>query len=407
MKLSSIVVLIGALQISGAYADTANPNAAFEKLFPFYTTTCVTGKTTRNTGEASANFGHEIMYIKGACKDNSVGYPKLKMCDATDSEGGVVLSLDGRFSNTLFTAVPGKEFLINAGVKSDEPFTQATLDAVMQRVVDTGALKGVKVGRVLFDNKPEKYSEEQWMANTMTPTDWGISLGRESYCLNIPMNQAQIQAEVDHLDTVNEPFVTEKAEVNWTLLGTNCATLVHNTLHAIGIRGEINEDPTKLVLVGEAFKQELPIPTNDFSLNEDVFNRVNKIDIAEVVFANKELRDLFDRFDTLPEASPTLLEYYPAHTYQNEIFTAGSIRWFELLGTHFNRNKIEKILANPAYGTIQGSLERVLKRLQYVQSTQKPVKADADSDLGKFAFRYNAWVQRSIDDLTGKLASLK
>jgi hypothetical protein len=52
---------------------------AYEKLFPYFVELCAASQfRSKLTGEGGGVAGHAVMYLKGACKDDSAPFPQLR-----------------------------------------------------------------------------------------------------------------------------------------------------------------------------------------------------------------------------------------------------------------------------------------------------------------------------------------
>jgi hypothetical protein len=95
------------------------PDPAYEKLFPYYVELCAASQfRSKLTGEGGGVAGHAVMYLKGACKDDSAPFPQLRRCHAVatspeDPEHGVGVSVNQMFKNVNWVAVPSYDLFLS------------------------------------------------------------------------------------------------------------------------------------------------------------------------------------------------------------------------------------------------------------------------------------------------------
>jgi len=66
------------------------PDPAYEKLFLYYVELCAASQFRSNlTGEGGGPAGHAVMYLKGACKDESAPFPQLRRCRGVATSLGI------------------------------------------------------------------------------------------------------------------------------------------------------------------------------------------------------------------------------------------------------------------------------------------------------------------------------
>jgi hypothetical protein len=375
--------------------------ADYDQLFPFYTTQCAVNQMVKKSNEPpGGQYGHSLLYIKGACRDTSAAYPKLKMCEAGDGQPtGAIVSLDSIYLNTKFIVMDGKELMFNAGLGKDQPLTQDYFDQIVAKALKTGAAKGI----TLTDGT----TDEESVIRRSTQTDWALSFAHDAACVRIPMNQKQIQAMVDTLNTTNEPYITGKKQFHWNEISDNCVTLIRDTFAKIGLRAPIATPHGLFKPIEElkqASKSELPLPAMDLVQTIDAVNNFRQIGTAETVYANAELRDYFNNFGTLPGAGGGTIIFVPMHTVGNDLYAHGANLIFDKLSKGVNEKKWESYLEDASYSAIDANLNIVLNHFFKIQRLRKSV--DESTELGKFAKSYNAWIDQNIKDIQFALSQL-
>src|SRR5215472_8540795 len=74
------------------------PDAAYERLFPYYVELCAASQFRGKIAGTGGVAGHAVMYLKGACKDDGAPFPLLRRCRAVatslgDPEHGAGISV--------------------------------------------------------------------------------------------------------------------------------------------------------------------------------------------------------------------------------------------------------------------------------------------------------------------------
>jgi hypothetical protein len=375
----------------------------YDTIFPYYTMQCAVGQVKELSGETSGKYGHGLIYIGGACKDKSADYPKVKLCEEGSSSKGVIVSLDGGYINTLFATVDGKDLLFNAGLQKDQVLDKAFFEQTVQKAISSGAARGVKINPAFID-KSVVMGDEERSARQSTKTDWAVSFARDSACARIPMNKAQVSAMVDALNQKNSDYISGNASFHWDEFTNNCITLIHNSLAQAGIVKTMSlKQPSAFEKLKKAISEQLPIPGMDLVKTVETVNNLSNIGSAQKVFANKDLRDAFEKFEALPLGGS--VEWIPMHVTNNTLYQHGEFK-FDPIGDRA-KNKFMNLLNDPQYSTVEGNLNRTLDHLKEIQKARVSLAADDLSDLAKFSAKYNAWIDQSILDYQSHLDMIK
>src|SRR5215831_16680460 len=125
------------------------PDPVYDQLFPYYVELCATSQFRSKLKGEGGVAGHAVMYIKGACKDESAPFPQLRRCrvaatELSDPEHGVGISVGRWFRNVNWVATPGYELFFRGNLKTGEPLTEAHFKATVHDVIDRGVYKGVE-----------------------------------------------------------------------------------------------------------------------------------------------------------------------------------------------------------------------------------------------------------------------
>jgi len=398
-------------------------HASYDSIFPYYTVQCSFSKERKTDGYSSSFMGHTVLYIKGACRDKSVPYPKLKLCDPgtdlTKKSSGVALSVEKIVSNSQYVATDGVDFLLNGSSLPDEPLTIDSIKNTVNAVLASGSLNGLKIHDKYLRKKPTDASVAEYLAWIGVGTDFAVSFGRDSTCARIPMTQSQIQAEVNYVNDTNEPYVTGAQEFSWSAVGDNCAHFTHDVLAAGGIRTEIPRSSSMGRVIYNFVSLHWEIPTNDVLKDLEFANDLTQIRSAEEVFNDHDEREIFNKLGTLPRLGATI-EEIPMHLFENNVYKANSPTTFLLdFPVVDNRGrKFDALEKDPAYTNVADNLQRTLTRLQEIQtqtkgsptptpsSTPSPAASGSNAELAEFSTRYNAWIDQSIVDIQTRLAKI-
>jgi hypothetical protein len=404
--------------------------ATYDSVVPYYTMQCSFSKYRMDDGDQSGFLGHTVIYIKGACRDKSVPYPKLKMCDPgtdlTNPASGVGLSVEKLVSNSQYVAVDGLDFLLNGSARPNEPVTNGTLQKTIDAVIASGTLNGVKIHDVYLKDKPVNQSITEYVAWQGLGTDFAVTFGRDSTCARIPMTRTQIQAEVHYLNETNEPFVTGAEEFDWNPFADNCAHFTHDVLSAGGVRTEIPRSNSRARAIYNVASFHWEMPNNDVLLDMEFANDLSKINTPKKVYEDHDERDQFNALGTLARLGATL-ELLPMHLIDNSVYLSDSPETyiFDIPFVRDRARKLKSVEKSPTYENLGDNLKRVLARLQKIQAgehdTNELIDLDPSligavplvsltpspaSDFVDFKERYDTWIYRSILDIQGKLAKL-
>jgi hypothetical protein len=382
----------------------------YDKVFPYYTIECAVTQLHKK-GEAPGGIGgHALLYMKGVCRDTSVDYPKVKMCDPgsvdlTNKNSGVAASVDKIFMNTRYVAIDGKDFMFHGNLKPDEPLNEETFNRSVLAVTQSGAAKGIKLHPDTQAGKPEGMSEEEYISRVGADTDYAIQFGRETTCVRIPMNEAQMHAEVDKINELNEPFVSGKKVYNWTAFTDSCVDFTHNVLAAAGIRTAVSTGSSLLRQTFDFATLHFQVPSNDVLAQAEWVNKFQNIRSAEDIYQDDSQREAFLRFGKLPQTGGAVMERVPMHLYGNDLYLpANGSMMLDIPIFKPRHHKLEKMLSDPLTTDIVASLVAYQAQLQRVKSERKPIASDADPEFAGFAAKYNQWIDEAIHETDEKLA---
>jgi hypothetical protein len=393
-----------------SYPNNSGPMPLFDKVFPLYTMECSLTQWAPKEGAPGGSAGHVLVYIKGVCRDQSVDYPKLKMCDdsvdLSDPNSGVTLSADKILENTEYFPTDGQQFLFQGDLKPGQQVTQETLLSTREAVVKSGAARGIKIHPEYLVNKPAGMSDEEYIAKVGADTDYAISIARETSCVRIPMTRSQIQAEVDFVNTSNEPYVSGQKIYDWNGPGDNCSNFAHDVLAAAGIRKYVSRTKNKLLGILKILTMRIQVPRNETLKTEETVNKISKIGTAEDVFNDDDSKEIFDKLGTLPETGG-LFQIVPMDVAGNQLYKLAPDAMMLDTPLIQNRHKdLKKVENDPEYTDLPTNIKRVLDRVLEVQKKRTAVVDSDHSDLAEFSRKYNAWIDETAISLIQKLSIL-
>jgi len=243
-------------------APLTRPDSIYEALSDHYVELCAVSQYRPREGELGGIPGHAVMYLKGACRDESAPYPRLRPChyatfDRKDPEHGAGISVNRWFKNVNWVATPGKFFFFNGDVAEYQLLDQERFDAAVQRALDLGMYRGVEVHAKPGAEAPQSIPD--FVAQDSIGTDFALRFGRTVFCTRLPM-PAELMAQVmDYLNALNDEYWNGNADYHWSGYSDNCVHTLHNALAAAGVWKPKSIRGTKL---RQLFN--LAIPANTF-----------------------------------------------------------------------------------------------------------------------------------------------
>ena len=86
-------LLPGCAAISQLFRDpqdavvlTLRPDPLYEELVPYYVELCAVSQYRPIDKPLGGIPGHAVMYLKGACRDETAGYPRLRPCARNETD---------------------------------------------------------------------------------------------------------------------------------------------------------------------------------------------------------------------------------------------------------------------------------------------------------------------------------
>lgn len=296
-----------------------SPDLESEHLFPYYVELCTLSQWEKVGGRRGNPFGHALMYIKGACKDEAAPFPMLRRCrkvatELDDPEHGAGVSVGRWFANVNWVAVPGHELFYKGDLQPGQTLTQDYIDATVRRAIDKGVFDGVRLHDAWKRNGNETLAE--FVADRSIGTDFALQFSRNVFCARIPVTEPVLDEVMTFLNDKNREFATGKADYNWHLLADNCVHTVRNALAAANFWSPLSVLQVKILHLFH-----LAVPANEF-VNLAILGAEGPLEDYREIFSESPLRDALHDFRWLPTRHGALVKTLPVHQ-PNEIYTTG------------------------------------------------------------------------------------
>ena len=131
---------------------------SYDQLHPYYAEFCAVTQLSPLNESKGGPGGHGVLFLKGACRDTSRGYPRLKVCapgsvDLSNPESGVSISVDKMFANVNWVGMDGKSFLINGRLAPDQPLDESARDRAIGEAVSKNLFEGISIHEQYLKSK--------------------------------------------------------------------------------------------------------------------------------------------------------------------------------------------------------------------------------------------------------------
>ena len=383
------------------------PEANYDQLYPYYVSACAVTQIKSKFSAEGGSAGHAVLFLKGACLDNSRGYPRIGLCDPntvdlSDSESGVGVSVNKVFKNVNWMATPGSTLFYD-GILDEGAVTEKAMSDTLKLASDEGLWDGVEIHE---QYKPESDARDEMLnqlAKDSLSTDFALTFGRHAYCVQIPMSREQLGKVVTHLNELNDKYASGDHEYNWSGYSDNCSHAVHNSLASANVWKAQKISTTK-------FKQlfNLSIPANEVIKLGILINTFPLENFRKIYYDATALRSLLED-EWLPARHGALVGYLPIN-YDNELYeTDASIFLLDLPFFGGKRNKFRKIFDDSRYTSVSENLIYFQKRYQEILE-DRPEDWDKSTSW-KNPYRearqkYYRYIEAQLEDVNAKLSQL-
>lgn len=266
----SAFLLLSSTAFAGPVEDRAKIEAAAEqygKIFENYLEVCGVTRYMPKRGEAGGEFGHTVMYFKGACRDESAPYPKIKVCGPEG--GGVGISMDSDYSNIHWTTVGSRSFMFYGNLPADAPLTDKEFNAAIDEAVRQRIFRGVRLQEHHDTKLRRGESYERYVARWSIGTNFAVNFARSSYCVRVPLiptkgdKNSMVKSLVDYFNALNTRARSEGT--GYSGITNNCTHIAHNALAHLGFWAPKEtrwEEPAGLGWLSSHVKANLSVPFN-------------------------------------------------------------------------------------------------------------------------------------------------
>jgi hypothetical protein len=239
------VLLPGCAALSQLFRDpqdtvvlTLRPDPLYEELVPHYVELCAVSQYRPLDKPLGGIPGHAVMYLKGACRDETAGYPRLRPCvrnetDRSSFEHGAGVSVNKWFKNVNWVATPGKSLFYDGDLATYEALDEAHFDATGKRALEIGMFEGVQIHPVP-EGEEGPQSIEAFVTDDSMGTDFALRFGRSVFCARVPMTEPMMKRTMDYLNALNDEYQVGQ-NYQWSGYSDNCVHTLHNAIAAAGI----------------------------------------------------------------------------------------------------------------------------------------------------------------------------
>jgi len=329
-------------------------NSDYDKVVPYYFEVCATSGFRPLDGGDGGDYGHGIILIRGACRDNSNpnGPVQIRFCPENPSST-IGISTDAQYHNVNWTVTDTRGGILYGDHPADQPFTRETRLELIEKSLRTNVYRNVVA-------KPWNQKEagemgltlNQWLAQFGFGTDYALTMARGVSCARVPLvgskkgqEAAPLKAVIDYLNELNRKAWAatsgpENRGYEYEYLVNNCTHPAANSMAQLGLIHERNTS-----LPGPVSKKDQIARENDFAVPYNVMYETFKagnqpLDVAVILNnfrRNPRALAAFLDWGWLGPQAGVIIEDLPSHTYQNSYFhTEVKREFFSLLNESAN-----------------------------------------------------------------------
>ncbi len=305
---------------------------------PYYMEICGSSQYREAKGNTGGPMGHAVLYLQGACLDETQSLPRLKFC----SHNGTGISVNPLFSNARWVGVEGRDFFFKGELAAKGVIDEDAMKRVQGLAVSKHIYRGITINPN-YGTLTEGLTPEEYIASKSAGTDYALSFARSFYCSRIPLKENMVMKVISALNEMNQSVAD--GSYQWDLLKDNCAHVVYNAAASVGLWSEKK--------VNKTFSWQqyyyVAIPVNSVLKGVEIMNDRQLWDPISL-FADEDFRKPLLDFGYLPVRPRAYLTFYPIHQYANLIFdTQARFDVFDYPFLNINNSQFEKILKNPRY----------------------------------------------------------
>jgi len=373
---SPLATLAARLSVApDAIIAETRPDPVYDALFPRYAEICATSQWRKRVGGQGNPFGHAIIYLKGACRDETAAFPQLRRCaraatTVDDPEHGVGVSVGRFLRNVNWVAIPGHALTFDGLAAEGEPVTQAALDRAVDAAIDLGLYDGVDLHPPYDAADPD--SLRDFVATHSAGTDFALRYARNVFCARVPVTDGQMDEIVAFLNDKNREYFEGEADYDWSLFNHNCVHTVRNALAAANVW-----EPISVGMVKAQALLNLAVPANEF-VNAALRGAEGPLTDLDALADDAPARDALHEFGWLPQGPGALVKFLPALP-DNALFDP-EFRLFavqSLLRMGATRATV-RLMSDPAHVDVEANLAHFAERYARLEAALAPAEPFAE-----------------------------
>lgn len=378
-------------------------SASYDELFPYHVEICALSRIKPVNGMKGSRAGHGVLFLEGACRDETPGFPQLRLCrdpDLTEeSESGVGLSVNRMFRNVNWVAVPGQRFFYYGNLQKDEILTEDVRKKQIKQAVDLGIYRGVKIHDAEMSLKHPEMSEEEFVAAKGLGTDYALNFGRSILCMKVPVTRTMMEEMISYLNRLNRRYALTEEEYQWDVLSDNCTHTIYNALASVHML-----DP-RYIKSGRIKKFfNLAIPSHAVVATLKLASPDPLDDIQRIKKDSRQSKTLM-KYGWLPMRHGVLLSVLPMNQ-NNELYEV-EISKFETLilrsaTLKSKRRRLMEAFSDPRVTDLRTNLQWFEDQYETILEncrTRKPPKGFN----GDFYERYCSYIAAQLKDVRDKI----
>jgi hypothetical protein len=388
-----------------AAANAASGNELYDHFYPYHAELCALSEIRKKPGVGvqfrSGMGGHSLLYLSGVCLDRTVGYPTLKLCEASarPEDHGVGISVNSHYRNANWVAAEGRDFVFRGELCSDEALTTSSYERTQLRAKTMGVLDGIEFHEHLFRDKPHDMSRRDFMYEISVGTDYAVGFGRDTYRAKVPLDRRRMGVIVDFLNAINLPYRDGKRVYRWSILNDNCSHVARNALATAGLWAPW---PIGQFFAIAAFK--FPVPKNEFV---DLIVRANDLPIAKpgLLYRDAAARRALLDLDVLPCAPGGLAETLDA-VAENEIYETDRLRLIFYDNPFWGKyhRQLARIFREPRYFDLRANSRHFAAAYRAARGNLPAARGDGE--MARFIERYESYLDREMTRVCDQLEAL-
>lgn len=292
------------------------PDPVYEQVVPRYAEICATSQWRKKIGGGGNPFGHAVIYLKGACRDEDAPFPQLRRCarpatSVDDPEHGAGVSVGRFFRNVNWVAIPGHALTFDGLLAPGARVTEARAAEATAAAIDAGVFRGVELHAPY--SAATRADLEAYVGAHSLGTDFALRYARNVFCARTPLSEPALDEAIAFLNDKNREYAEGEADYAWSLFNHNCVHTVRNALAAANLWAPISVLQVKLLALFN-----LAVPANEF-VNLALLGADGPLDDPAEVAGDVAVRDGLHEWGWLPTRHGAVVKFLPAFA-DNDLF---------------------------------------------------------------------------------------